>query len=245
MEEGLGVMRKSLTGIICSFLMMSAAAIAQSDRGTITGTISDPGGAVVASASIQANQLDTGAMFNTTSTETGNYTLAQLPVGRYDIVVKVPGFKTFVRNGLVVQVAQTYRVDVTLEVGGTSESVTVTENASLLKTESGELSSNVTTQRLEDLPVLSIGAAASSAGLRNPYASMQLVPGAYWSANSAVRVAAHPVIPNRCEWKGRIRTMVSSRTPPTRRNQAWTPSKRSRFRPVTIRLNTDRPAVAF
>ncbi len=172
--------------------MMSAVAIAQSDRGTITGTVSDPAGAVVASASIQANQLDTGAMFNTTSTDTGNYTLAQLPVGRYDIVVKVPGFKTFVRNGLVVQVAQTYRVDVTLEVGGTSESVTVTENASLLKTESGELSSNVTTQRLEDLPVLSIGAAASSAGLRNPYASMQLVPGAYWSANSAVRIAGSP-----------------------------------------------------
>ena len=62
-------------------LSFAVAAFAQSDRGIITGTVTDTSGAVVANAAIQAKQLETGAVFPTTTTGTGNYTLTELPVG--------------------------------------------------------------------------------------------------------------------------------------------------------------------
>ena len=61
----------------------------------------------------------------TSSTATGNYALPELPVGNYELTVSVAGFKKYVRRGLEVQAAQTYRIDVSLEVGQATESVTV------------------------------------------------------------------------------------------------------------------------
>ena len=69
----------------------------------------------------------------------------------------MPGFKRYVRQNIVVSVAGTLRVDATLEVGSAAESVTVNEAAPLLKTESGELSHNVTTERVNNLPVINLG----------------------------------------------------------------------------------------
>ena len=151
---------------IC-LLVLSVAVVAQSDRGTITGTIADPAGAVVASAPIEARNTATGAVFQGASSATGNYTLAQLPTGSYEISVSVPGFKKYVHQNVAVDVAQTVRVDIALEVGSATESVTVTEQSSLLKTESGELSHTVQAQRLIDLGLLGIGGTfSSSQGLR-------------------------------------------------------------------------------
>src|ERR1700678_2776855 len=124
---------------------------AQSDRGTITGTIADPAGAVVANANIEVRNLETGAMYTAGSTTTGNYTVAQLPVGTYELGVNVPGFKRYLRQGLTVLATQTLRIDVALEVGSNTESVTVTAEASLLKTESGEMSHNVSINALDNL----------------------------------------------------------------------------------------------
>src|SRR3974390_2587833 len=98
---------------------------AQGDRGAITGTISDPAGAVVAGAPVEARHIETGTVYPTESTATGNYTIAQLPAGAYEVSVGVPGFKKFVRSGLTVQVAATLRVDIQLEVGAATESVTI------------------------------------------------------------------------------------------------------------------------
>jgi hypothetical protein len=165
--------------VIC-LLACAGAVFAQSDRGAITGTIADPAGAVVANAAIQARNVDTGAVYPVASSATGNYTMAELPAGTYEVSVSVPGFKRYVRQGLTVQVAQTLRVDVALEVGSASESVTVIEEAPLLKTESGELSHNVTTERMDNLPLLPTGASAGNAGIRNPYAVVALVPGSFY-----------------------------------------------------------------
>src|SRR5437764_6397900 len=106
-------------------LVFALSALAQSDRGSVTGTVSDPAGAVVASAAIQVRNIDTGAVYQVASTTTGNYALTQLPAGSYEMTVTVPGFKQYVRRGILVEVAQTYRVDVLLEVGSNTESVTI------------------------------------------------------------------------------------------------------------------------
>ena len=179
---------KSLWITVCLFLC-SWAAFGQSDRGTITGTVTDAAGAVVADVAIQARQLETGATFDTTSTSTGNYTLTQLPVGPYEITATLPGFKRFVRSGVTVAVAQVLRIDIPLEVGATTESVTITAEASLLKTESGDVSSNVQVQTLDQLPMLSVGAAAAgSSGIRNPNNVLNVVPGVYYVPNSQIKI---------------------------------------------------------
>ncbi|MCU1337581.1 MAG: hypothetical protein JWO19_3162 [Bryobacterales bacterium] len=170
--------------------LLALTALAQSDRGTITGTISDPAGALVPGAPVEARNVETGAVYDAASSATGNYTLAQLPTGNYELSVTVAGFKKYVRQGLFLPVAQTLRIDVVLEVGSNTESITVSEAAPLLKTESGELSHNVTSQSMDQLPILGIGnAQASSSGIRNPLAAVQLIPGTTFSgSNNLTRV---------------------------------------------------------
>ena len=182
-------------GVITSLLLLASGLFAQSDRGTITGTIADPAGAVVANAPIEAKNAENGALYEAASTATGNYTIGQLPAGTYEVSVTVPGFKKYVRAGLAVQVAQIIRIDIALEVGSASESVTITEAAPLLKTESGEVSHNVTSERIDSLPVMGIGSSgASSSGIRNPLVITQLLPGTLYigSSTSTVRVNGAP-----------------------------------------------------
>src|SRR5262252_89579 len=189
---------RTRVAIALSFLVVLGA-FAQSDRGTITGTISDPAGAVIAAASIEAHNVATGAIYSAASSATGNYTIAQLPAGNYELVVSVPGFKRYVRAGLQVEVAGTLRIDPTLEVGAASESVTVEAAAPLLKTEGGEVSTNIATNTLDDLPILTltgtanaIGSANSLGNIRNPLSAVQLLPGARIQTDSILRVNGMP-----------------------------------------------------
>ena len=71
--------------------------------GTMTGTVSDPAGAVIASAAIEARNVDTHVAYPVASSATGNYTIPNLPPGTYELDVTVQGFKKFVRPGLIVQ----------------------------------------------------------------------------------------------------------------------------------------------
>src|SRR5215469_13175378 len=189
---------RSLSVVACVVTLVFSA-FAQSDRGTITGTVSDPAGAVIAAAGIEARNVATGAVYPTVSSSTGNYTIAQLPVGTYELTVNVMGFKKFIRPGLVVEVAGTLRVDANLEVGSASESVTVTEAAPLLKTEGGEVSYNVATSTLNELPILTLSGSPNSyanpsglGNIRNPLASVSLLPGARFSSDNIMRINGMP-----------------------------------------------------
>lgn len=147
--------------------------------GTMTGTVSDPAGAVIASAAIEARNVDTHVAYPVASSATGNYTIPNLPPGTYELDVTVQGFKKFVRPGLIVQAGETIRVDAPLQVGSSSESVTISAEAPLLETESGELSNTVAMQTMDNLPVLSLG--VSSSGIRNPYNMVGMLPGGFYS----------------------------------------------------------------
>src|SRR5215467_5360816 len=116
----------------------------QGATGTITGIVTDSAGAVISGANVQAVHVETGQVYQVASTGTGNYTLTTLPIGKYDLNVNVQGFKKYVHANMQIEAAQILREDVQLEIGASSESVTVTAEATLLKTESGELSHEVT-----------------------------------------------------------------------------------------------------
>lgn len=179
-----------VVGYLCAFALSLSA---QTDRGTITGTVTDAVGAVVSSAPLSLLNTGTGAQYQASTSETGNYTFGQLPVGTYTLTVTVPGFKQFVRSNLGVRTAATIREDITLEVGNAAESITVSAEASLLKTENAELATNVTMAKLNELPILGVGAqTASSHGIRNPLAASQLQPGVRFVANATVRVNGAP-----------------------------------------------------
>jgi hypothetical protein len=179
--------------VIAVFLLLSAVnALAQTDRGTITGTVSDATGAVIPGVTIEAKNAGTGAVYQAGTSETGNFTLPQLPVGTYEVSATLPGFKKFVRPNIIIQVAQTVRVDVTLEVGAAGEQVTVEAAAPLLKTESGEVSHNVSTDMLDSLPVLTLGAATGLGNIRNPLQSVVLLPGASFANDNTLRINGMP-----------------------------------------------------
>src|ERR1700687_3097271 len=168
-----------LFSLIACLLLCASAIFAQGALGTITGTVADPSGAVVGNASIEVRNTATGQVFKTISTATGNYTAGQLAVGSYDLTVTVTGFKTYKRSGLDLAAAQIMRIDVPLEVGLQTESVTVTAEASLLKTEAGDLPPNVTGTELNELPIMSVGGTfqANTSGYRDPLALAKLIPG--------------------------------------------------------------------
>ena len=162
-----------------AFLCLFASLVfGQGATATITGTVTDPSGLPVAGATVQAMSAETGAMYSAGSTATGNYAIPNLPVGMYTLTVMSPGFKTYTHTNLALAATQVLREDVTLQVGATTESVTVAAEASMLKTESGELSQNVTLQQMQDLPMLGIGTVNSgTSGYRNPYNTLMTLPG--------------------------------------------------------------------
>src|ERR1035438_5203389 len=110
---------------VTCFLLFFVAAFAQSDRGTITGTVTDPSGAVVPNAAMVAVNTETGTQFPIVTSDTGNYTAASLPPGSYTVTAEAAGFKKVTRTGILVAVATTVRVDVILEVGAATELVTI------------------------------------------------------------------------------------------------------------------------
>ena len=170
-------MRRAVTLTLC-LLFAGLFAFGQVGNGSFTGVVTDPAGAVVPGATVDARNTATGVDYKVATTSTGNYTITDLPVGVYTITVAVTGFKTYTHSNLALQATQVLREDVALQVGASSESVTVTAEATLLKTETGELSHNVSIDQLDELPLLGIGAVnAGSSGFRNPYATLLTLPG--------------------------------------------------------------------
>src|SRR5690349_24818948 len=100
--------------VLC--LLLPLIVCAQSERGSITGAVSDPANAVVPGAVVIATNSETAVAYQTVTTQTGDYTIAQLPPGMYDLQVEVPGFKKYVLQGIRIYVAQAVRADVVLQV---------------------------------------------------------------------------------------------------------------------------------
>ena len=140
-------------GTLAFLLLFALAAFGQSDQGSITGTITDPQGGVTPNASIDAKNVDNGTVFHGGTSGSGNYVIP-VPAGKYQLTVTAAGFKKYVRENLEVATATATRQDIRLELGALTDTITITDEAPLLKTETGEISHTIATDDVNQLPVL-------------------------------------------------------------------------------------------
>src|SRR5260370_22277641 len=147
----------------------------QSDRGTIAGTILDSSGAVVQGASVTATGANTGAVYKTTSTDTGAYRISDMQVGNYNLTVTAAGFKASEPKGLVVQINTTSSLDITLQPGAVTDTLTVLADVPTLQTETSDIGTVVSERQIMELP-LAVNATGQS-HLRSPETFVFLTPG--------------------------------------------------------------------
>lgn len=152
-------------------LLLAAAAIGQTTNGNIQGTIVDPQGAIVAGATVTGRNMDTGLAVSATTSSAGVFALSNLPPGRYAVTVEAPGMKKYTQEGITVTTASTVGLNVTLQVGSASESVTVNADAAQLQTESSDVGRTVQQTLVNNLPL------EVSGTIRNPVQFITLVPG--------------------------------------------------------------------
>jgi len=155
-------------------LALAGIASAQSDRGTIAGTVLDQSGGVVADAKVVATGVDTGTVYNATTGPTGGYRIPDVRIGAYNVSVTAPGFKTETRTGVVVQVNTTASLDFSLLPGSVTETLTVVGDAPGVQTESSDIGTIVSTRQIEDLPLAL--AASGQSHLRSAEAFVFLTP---------------------------------------------------------------------
>ena len=143
-------LRTLLVLLLCA---LPAAALAQQETATISGTITDATGAVVPNAVVIVTNVQTGISVRTEATEAGTYVVPSLRPGDYSIAVESKGFQKTVRTGVTLQVAQVARIDVTLQTGALTESVEVVAATPLLDTLTSSRGSVIDQKKIVELPL--------------------------------------------------------------------------------------------
>src|SRR5215467_1763328 len=126
---------------------------AQTSTATISGLVRDTTGALIPGVNVTVKNIESGITRSTASSENGGYNVPLLPVGPYELTTTMPGFKQEVRKGINLVVGQEAVVNVTLEVGGNAEQVTVSEEAPLVNTTLSSTSGLINEQQVKDLPL--------------------------------------------------------------------------------------------
>ncbi len=148
---------------------VAAALSAQTDRATLRGTVSDPSGALVPEAGITVTEIATNLERKVASDANGNFEIPGLKPGLYRLTADKAGFRNFVAENLLLDSGQVRRVDVTLQVGGTAETVTVQAGAALIQTETGTISGELDKKKFLDRPLVDV--------YPSPLALMTTMPG--------------------------------------------------------------------
>jgi len=142
-----------LSAIVLSALTATVVCGQAVSTSQITGTVKDQTGAVLPGAEVTATQTDTSAKRAVVSDETGSFILTNLPIGPYRLEVSLPGFRTYVQTGIVLQVGSNPFIPVTLAVGQISEQVEVAADAALVETRSTGVGQVIDNQRVLELPL--------------------------------------------------------------------------------------------
>jgi hypothetical protein len=140
--------------LVCSAaLLFAPMAFSQQITGSIRGTVTDPSGAVVDGATVSAKQSETGLTRATTTDHTGTYLLLDLPVGHYQVQIERSGFRTYVQQGITLNINEAATVSVTLKVGTGSDKIEVNADADLIESTNTTLGTVVSERELLDLPL--------------------------------------------------------------------------------------------
>ena len=144
-------------------------ASAQVLYGSIVGTLTDQTSAVVPKATVTVTNTSTGLSREATTNDAGYYSIPNLPEGNYDLAVTATGFKPYTQTGVTVRINSVTRADAIIEVGGVAEQVSVEATSAVLQTATTDVSTNLDTRAMENLPL---------SGYRNYQSLINLVPGA-------------------------------------------------------------------
>lgn len=169
--------------LLVLFLVASAGLLsAQISTGDILGTIKDSTGAAIPGAAIRLENTGTHVTKETTSDEVGSYTFTQLQPGIYSLTVVAQGFKTFSNPSLALVAGDRARVDASLAIGGSNETVEVSAQPSALQTDSTNVGSTIDSKAISDIPLNG----------RNVYGLVQVAPGVNASAPSSLTSGTRP-----------------------------------------------------
>jgi hypothetical protein len=163
-------MLKRVLTLIFIVLMCPALGLAQQGTAELGGKVADSGGGVLPGASLVVTNEETGVVRETTATADGSYFVAQMVPGRYRITVRMEGFKALDRRGVVLTVGQMTPLDLTMEVGTLTETISVTGEAPLIDVTSAEIGGHISATELAELPAAS----------RSYMAFVGSVPGAHF-----------------------------------------------------------------
>ena len=141
-------MRNSIIGLALAAFLLSGAALAQETRGRILGRVIDASGAVIPGATVRATNTATNVSVSTQSNTEGNYELPFLLPGMYRLAAELTGFKTFIREGIEVRIADRITIAIAMDVGQVNDRVTVTAETPLLESASASLGQVIDQRRV-------------------------------------------------------------------------------------------------
>ena len=139
--------------VVLSLCGSATTAVAQTIRGTLTGTVTDSLGAVVPGVTVTVTNAATGLGNSAVTDRQGGFTIPLLPPGTYQATVEQSGFKKYLRSGIVVQIAQTTLLDIPLQVGDLTEAVEVVAEAPLVRSTTAELGQVIEMKQIQALPL--------------------------------------------------------------------------------------------
>jgi len=145
--------RNTIVRFVLLALLTLSAALGQESTGTISGTVTDPSGALIPQAAITVTQTQTGATRKEATNSNGLFAVTNLAVGNYTLTAEARGFKKFEANQIRLDVNDRLTIPVRLEIGGTTETVSVNESGAQLQTESAELSDLIGARQTQALPL--------------------------------------------------------------------------------------------
>jgi hypothetical protein len=141
-----------LWALVIIVLGLSVVGMAQELAATLTGTVTDPSGAVVAGATIVVHSVETGSdVRSVTTSSTGSFNITNIPAGHYTVTVNNAGFQTFIARDVILNVAEKHTLDVQMHAGQVSEHVEVTAENTPIQTTTAEESGTVTSEQVRGL----------------------------------------------------------------------------------------------
>jgi hypothetical protein len=162
---------------VAAVLTLAYAAQAQTSRGTVTGTVLDPTGAVVAGARVNLTGVETGVKLSTTSNDAGVYRFDAVDLGVYELQIAHPGFRTYLSTGINVEANRVTTVDPRLDVGAAEMRIEVNgESSEMLVKDSPLRGGNFQPRELRDLPLPGF----------NPISLTRTLPGANDAVGSSI-----------------------------------------------------------